>query len=400
MKKRNNFVRTIPAKLYILLAAIIVFSFFFNDFGLVDIQKTAVILAAGVDRSDEGYTLTAQIAVPKGTDRTTGGTSSVDIEGSGDTVSECVAQIYTKTGWVPKLVFCNLIVLGEKTAKDDAIAALDYFLRNEYMSDSCLLAVSEGEAGDLLSSASAIDDTSSLAIGNLFSDPTKKSGRVEPNTLREFAIGCYGVSAGGYLPYIRKIPQGTDPNGGGTQSAAGSESGGQSGTENQEENIYQASETAIFADGKMVALLNEDQTFALSLLKGNVFSGTVSAEEDGKPVALNILHNRGGVSLEMKGAPVAKLGVSLRVTVHNRGESTHVEDIARSEPSEQLLRNAQEQIIRSVASLWDTAKESGCDLFGLNRSLYRSSPKKYAEWKDSLLSVVTPEMQIQLKGVK
>lgn len=400
MKKRNNFIRTIPAKLYILLAAIVVLSFFFNDFGLVDIQKTAVILAAGVDRSEEGYTLTAQIAVPKGTDRTTGGTSSVNIEGTGETVSECVAQIYTKTGWVPKLVFCNLIVLGEETAKDDALAALDYFLRNEYMPDSCLLAVSEGKAGELLSSASAIDDTSSLAIGNLFSDAAKKSGRVEPNTLREFAIGCYGVSSCGFLPYIRTFPQATEQDGG-SQSAAGTESGegGQGGQAEQKDDIYQATETAIFSDGKMVSLLTEDQTFALSLLNGNVFSGTVTAQ-DGAPVTLTVLRNKGGVSLDMKGAPVAKLNVSLRVRVYNRGDKAQIDDIARSEPSKTLLQNAQEQIDEAVRSLWDAVRQSGCDLFELKKSLYRSSLKQYAEWKDSLLSIVTPEIRIQLKGVK
>ena len=57
-------------KFYILLAVIVIFSFFSNDFELVDIQKTAIILAAGVDRSENGYVLTAQIAVPKGSERT------------------------------------------------------------------------------------------------------------------------------------------------------------------------------------------------------------------------------------------------------------------------------------------------------------------------------------------
>ena len=40
-------------KLYILIAVLLIFAFFSNDFGLVDIQKTAVILAAGVDRTEE-----------------------------------------------------------------------------------------------------------------------------------------------------------------------------------------------------------------------------------------------------------------------------------------------------------------------------------------------------------
>ena len=94
--------------MWLLLAAIVAFSFISNDFGLVDIQKTAIVLAAGIDRNAEkGYTLTAQIAVPKGVDRTTGGTSSVEFVAEGETIADCVSDIYCKTGWVPKFVFCN-----------------------------------------------------------------------------------------------------------------------------------------------------------------------------------------------------------------------------------------------------------------------------------------------------
>lgn len=131
-----------------------------------------------------------------------------------------------------------------------------------------------------------------------------------------------------------------------------------------------------------------------------MFSGTLTAEEDGKSVSLTVLRNKGGVSLDMKGAPKAVLSVELRVRIYNRGDSAPIEDVSRSEPSEQLLQNAQEQIEQSVSALWNASRDSGCDLFELNRSLYRSSLKKYAEWKDSLLSVVTPETKIQLKAVK
>ncbi len=70
-EKFRNFYKTVPLKLFVLLAAIVLIAFFSNDFGLVDIQKTAVILAVGLDKEDENYTVTAQIAVPKGSDRTT-----------------------------------------------------------------------------------------------------------------------------------------------------------------------------------------------------------------------------------------------------------------------------------------------------------------------------------------
>ena len=204
--KRNKFIKflnSLPMKIWLLIGVAIAFFFFLNDFELVDIQKTAIILAAGIDRKEEnGYTMTAQIAVPKGVDRTTGGTSAVNFVAEGETIADCVADIYCKTGWVPKFVFCNLIVLGEETAKQNVFDALDFFLRIEYMSDGCCVAVCEGKAEELLSSESAVDDTSSQAIVKLFNDPNTKTGKATKMSLREFAIGYHNVTKSGYMPFI------------------------------------------------------------------------------------------------------------------------------------------------------------------------------------------------------
>ncbi len=396
--KFRKFLHTLPMKIYLILAAIVVFAFFSNDFGLVDIQKTAIILAAGIDKTENGFSVTAQIAVPKGSDRTTGGTSSVEIEAEGETVSDCISLIFAKTGWVPKLVFCDLIVIGEAAAKgEDIISHLNYFLRNDYMPDSCLLAVCEGKAGELISSASAIDDASSLAIEKLFSDAAQKSGMVAVSTLKDFAIGYYGVSESGFLPYIRM----TEQQGG--QSAGGdSESGGGSGANGGEESqkVYSAEETALFKKGKMVALLSREETFAFSLLRGKVFSGTLNATDGEKAVTLTVVRNKGGVALKMNNAPTAELSLSLTLRLCCRGVSASISDIASDSVSPEILGNVKQLLTEHVEKLWTTAKDAGCDLFMLQRTLYRRSLKEYAKWKDALLPAVRPLPKIELKSMK
>ncbi len=399
--KFRKFLKTVPMKLYVLLAAIIVFTFFSNDFGLVDIQKTAVILAAGIDRTEEGFSVTAQIAVPKGTDRTTGGTSSVEIEADGETVSACIANIYAKTGWVPKFVFCDLIVIGEEAAKEDVFSYLNYFIRNKYMNDSCMLAVCEGKAQELISSTSAIDDASSLAIGKLFSDAAVGSGRVMPMSLKEFSIGYYGASESSYLPFVRAREQkgaqssGSGSSGGSSGGSGGS--GGQSGAA-ESEKVYTADETALFLQGKMVALLRQELTFALSLLHGQVTSGNFNAKEEGTDSTLTILKDEGGVSLSMKGAPKATLSLSLTARLCCKSITSDAEEIANETAPKELLESAEEILQAQLADLWEKAKESGCDLFGLKKSLYRSSLKKFAEWKESLLTTVSPVFKVKVQS--
>ncbi len=395
---RNKFIRTlktIPIKLWLILAAIIAFSFLSNDFGLVDVQKTAIVLAAGIDRNQEkGYTLTAQIAVPKGVDRTTGGTSSVEFVAEGETIADCVSDIYCKTGWVPKFIFCNLIVLGENTAKEgNVFDAFDFFLRNEYMSDGCFVAVCQGSAQDLLSSESAIDDTSSMAITKLFSDANVKSGKSMKMSLREFAIGYYGATKSGYMPYIVQHKQKTN---------ASSDGSGQQQGESQpkEQKIYCAERTALFSEGKQVALLDPDDTFAFSLIEGNVFTGYLLAEEDGKPVSLTVLKDEGSVSLDTKGAPKVTVKVELTVRLFNRAVPSEIDDVSSNEVSDELKENAEKVVREEVERVFETSRQNGCDLFKLNQTLYRSSLKKYEEFKDTLLSAVPVTYEIDIKTAK
>ncbi len=387
----RKFIKTIPMKLYLLLFAVIVFAFFSNDFGLVDVQKTAIILAAGIDRTEEGYALSAQIAVPKGSDRTTGGTSSVEIRSDGKTVSDCITMLYSKTGWVPKLVFCNLLLLGEETAKEDVFGSLDYFLRNEYMPDSCYLAVCEGTAEETISSQSAIDDASSLAITKLFSDAAVKAGKVMPSTLKDFSRSYYGVSKSGYLPFIRMHDQE------GGQDAGGNESAGGSGGQEKTQKIYMADETALFQDGKMVGLLGADETMAFSLLKGEVFAGTFNADDGTKPVTLAVLENGGGISLDTEGTPRVKLSVSLTVRLCCRGATAPIDDVSTDEVPEETLRAAEERLKEDIRSLWDKCQSAGCDLFELKRDLYRASLKKFAELKDAVPNAVEADIEAKVE---
>ena len=315
--------RTAP-KFALFLGGALLFAFFSNDFGLVDIQKTAVILAAGIDRSGEGYELTAQISVPKGGEKT-GGTASVELSGKGETVADCLMMMYADSGWIPKFDFCSLVLLGEEAAREGAMPALNYFLHNEYMSDNCAVAVAEGSAGEMLKKTSAIDDTPSLAIHKLFSGAAEKTGAAVKNTLREFAVGTLGVSKSSFMPFIRTLPHesGTGSSGG-SGSSDGPGGTGQSGSdgsggEKDAPVLFRAEETALFLEGKLTGLLSAEETLAFNLVRGKVKAGILTVEgEGGEPVSLSIKRGGGSAKLGNEDVPRAKLSVRLKVLVSDR----------------------------------------------------------------------------------
>ena len=375
--KVRRFFAALPGRLCLFLAAAVVLIFFSNDFGLVDIQKTAIVLAAGIDREGEGFSLTAQIAVPKGSDRTAGGTSSVEIEGKGETVPDCIRDIYGKTGWVPKLVFCDLVLLGESAAREDVFSCLDFFLRNEYVPNSCHLAVCEGSAKDLLSSQSAVDDTSALALSKLFSDAAQKSGYVMTTSLREFAEGYYGVSGSGYMPYLRALPQE-----GAQTETTGGQSGQKTGDASSGQTVYTAEETAVFSAGKLAAVLPREQTFALSLLHGSVYAGTFGA--DGETYV--VLKEKGSAQADLA-APAVRFSLDVRLQLYGTRDASAPDAIAKSILSPAQRARAEALLRSYLAGLWEQTAAAGCDVLQLRTHIYRTSPADFPAWKDALFSL-------------
>ena len=130
--------------LYVLAVIFLTILFFSNDFGLVDIQKTAIVLAVGIDRENDEFIVNSRIAVPSASGDQKAAADSIQVETRGDTVGAAIQEINTKTGWYPKLVFLNLIVLGDTATQKNAFDTLDFFLRYEYMSDDCQVCCCEG----------------------------------------------------------------------------------------------------------------------------------------------------------------------------------------------------------------------------------------------------------------
>lgn len=333
---------------YLIVAALLAFLFFSNDFGLIDIQKTAIIMAVGIDREESAFIVTTQVAVPQASKQGEQ-TQAVQIESRGDTIADALNQINAKTGWYPKLVFCNLIVIGEEAAKRNVFDALDFFLRDEYMSDSCLVATCEGTAKELLNASTPVDPISSFAAQKVLSDHSQKVGTVAANTLKDFAVGYFSNSRSGHLPILKpeKQQESSGENTGESQGegqktgeaaqgafgeifsdnqspapaipAAGSGGDGQgsqesgSGGQNggQEEKVFSAGETALFFDGVMTGKLTREETFAFCMVKENLRLAAYSLESGGCPHTLNIKRNKSSVKFSVDENSLARLKIKV-----------------------------------------------------------------------------------------
>ena len=83
---------------YLILVLILGFLFLSNDFGVTDVQKTAIVVAAGIDRQEDTFIVTTQVAIPQSSKQGQA-SEAVQIVSRGKTVGEAFEEINAKTGW-------------------------------------------------------------------------------------------------------------------------------------------------------------------------------------------------------------------------------------------------------------------------------------------------------------
>lgn len=490
-------------RVFIAAACGLILLFFCNDFGIIDIQKTAIVVAIGIDKSqtdEDKYDVTAQIAIP-----VSSGSSSADAAcqitvKNAVTIGEAIAEVNSQTGWFPTLVYCNLVLFGEDAVKRDVFDALDYFLRNNFVPDTALVAVVKDRCDKILSSKSPVNDMSSTALTKTLSSEAQKSGMVMVTNLKDFSKGYYSPASSGMLPFIEMKTSNEE------QADAGSSGGSQQsfneidgerlcacsrgepsdvisgkslcvsvalksvdkaytakrdGVSDEKENrnaktycafpfaagftnplsslsnmkfkrwnylpvplplateaigrgkssenkpkIFNASKTALFKDGVMVGMLDEEETLAMNIATAKTELATlrVETEEDEKKstYVLQVKSEKQGRKLRtVEDGAKFTIKIECSSEIIDASKATTIEEITRTQIVQQnVLRAAEKHLEKKLDSIFSKSKNCGCDVFAVQQSLYRYNYKYYEKLKDSVLQTVEPEYKIKFTTFK
>lgn len=411
---------------YALIIVALTALFFTNDFGLVDIRKTSVIVGTGLDVTDKGIKVTAQLAVPQPSENGEN-TQFTEVDGEGKTVADALKEINAKTGFYPKLIFCKLIVLGESCKDSNIFELLDYFYRNEYTQLSPVIAMCKGEAGKLLGEKLPFGNTATVSIGRILSDEGKKSGNVSTVNLKIIGVGQYSQSNSCYMPYIeskttggeQSNEQGSSSGSGGSSSggqsgsssgSGGSSSGGQSGSSSGSQGSssgdssgsteFICNKTAIFKDGKFAGILTEEQAFALNLINNQIRHVFVPCESEGDTYTLGLRNCNGGIKLSVEGGlPKLTVRFSGTAQVQDVNKPTPPEQAAEVKSlSQNLLNGGRTALMGYFDDLLKVLKSADCDALGIKKLLHRYNYKYYEQLKDEVLQTMQIEYDIKLKS--
>ena len=391
-KNGHNSLRRKTPVIYVLAVIFLTILFFSNDFGLVDIQKTAIVLAVGIDRENEEFIVSSRIAVPSSSGEQKAAADSIQVETRGDTVGAAIQEINMKTGWYPKLVFLNLIVLGETATEKNTFESLDYFLRNDYMSDDCKICCCEGKAGEKLNTKTTAE-----------------------STLREFAAGYFGVSNSGYMPVLKVDELSGGASGGSSGNSSDGASGGSSGEQEGGQSgggqeatdsggvsetsqggsggegggkTFSATETALFSNGVYREKLTKDETFAFLCVNGGVRLATFDAEYGGVNYTLMIKKSKPKIKFFVDDFATPRLSVSLEMIAELQDVSssqTIVEIAAPGKTKQAVLDEAGKKLTRLIKSVFEKSRANNCDLFDAGKRLQKYESAYYNAYRDNIL---------------
>lgn len=399
-------------KYFLAIMIVIMLLFFSNDFGLIDIQKTAIVLAVGIDRETEEFNVTFQIASPKKSSETSSSEGQI-VSAKGKTVAEAVSTINYQTGWYPKFIYCNIIILGEKTCETNIFESLDFFLRSESLQDSTIVACCQDTANKALSSLTVTDKVTGIALTKILSEESKKTGKIFTTNLKDISIKYFENGSSFYLPYIKTAPltsaessenqSNGSSSGGGDSSGNSTGSGGNSAVGSATQNtaqkqLFDASQSMLFKKGVGVGMLSAEENYAINIIKNKIRLSSVSFKHKNENITASLRVSKHGSSLKIEnGEPVLNIILKATIVISDMDKSKSIVEITSSEiVSQSILNSLKAYLTEQITSCFNTARKVDCDVFNLTNELYRSYFKDFNRLQSGLLNTVKLNVDIKL----
>ena len=399
-----------------LLAAIFVFvAYLSNDFSLIDIKETAIVVALGVDKEDDIYEVSAQIVVPQATEQAASNQGTT-VSGKGKTVALAIENIGVHTGWYPKLSFCNVIILGEGVFDGDIMESIDYFIRTIKIQDTAELCAAEKTAKEILTATSPLDELPTFSVTKILQKDAESSSTVSYSSLREFAMGYYSKSGFSQMPLLKIIAdaEGGDVKGNQAtsfkiKSTADSSSGSESGSngQGQKKQLFDATSTLLFTNGKRAYVMPADQTAVYNLLKHRVTETSVelsNAQYNGKETNLmiSIRDNSGKIKLKIENSrPTLHVSLSVKARIDDTDISVSPSDLVSGfVVPESVLRDLEKKLADTLTDIFEATKASGCDVFEVRDRLFRTQNKYYEGYQKLILDETSVAISVTAKSFK
>lgn len=258
-----------------------------------ELNDLAITSAIGIDKSDNGYKVTAQVVntQKEGTDNNSSSDPKIIIyEHTSKTVQEAVRYMVLES---PKRLYPNhmqVIIISEDVAKDGILGSLDLFFRDSELQKNFYVLISKDvSANQILKTLTPAD---SIVSSNI-----KKSLESDSSYLGITELVTYDELINTYLNPNKEI------------SLPSVTLKGKKKGSDKIDNIEQSdsstkvvlSQMAIFKDDKMIGYLDDKQSIALSFIKGKINNTIIKYKCNGGYVVVETTNSKSSINVDNKG---------------------------------------------------------------------------------------------------
>ena len=339
-----------------------------------ELNDLAVVMAIGMDTADRPgeVRVTAQTAKAAAMGKDGGGEGPAywNVSESGADTFSALRGMADTAGRQLYLAHNQILVFSREMAESGVQGQLDYFLRDRESRSTVYVAVSEGDAADLLDFTPQFEKLPAWQLSGQIK-ASEETGQWPAVDLLEFSNQLMERSRAPLAPLISLTGEG-------------------------EEKTSQIVGTAVFWEDRMVGVLDEAETRGMMWVLGRVESAALEVPAAGSVAGVEVV----SASAEMEPVFRADGGLSMRVRIRAEGrmsDQTGEENLA--DPGVRLaLEQSMSGIIRDeVENAFARAKELGADVYGFGNRIHEEYPDRWAgleeDWQDTFR---TAELELEI----
>lgn len=315
-----------------------------------EINELAFVLSMGIDKTENGFKVTAQIASPETYSKTPSGTASQNtkpfwiVTSTGKTIFEAIRNMASISSRRIFWAHIKVIIISEKLAKTNTLEIFDFFTRNPELRLRTLVAVTPGEAGDVVQNMPEMEKDPASYLEKIIENKNL-TGKSSSIMLKDFLQDYLNPDVG---PVTSRIIFDKTKDGA----------------------VLKTSGAYVFDGNKLAGSLSEEQTRGLLWIKNKMKDSimVVYCPEDNKPVTLEIKSAKTKVNGHLENnIPyfTIKVHISANVT-----EQACLTDFNMTEKNIALSKTLETAVRKDIENTIKTAKSMQVDFVDFSDVLH------------------------------
>ncbi|WP_368042008.1 Ger(x)C family spore germination protein [Lysinibacillus sphaericus] len=347
-----------------------------------ELNELAIVTAAGIDKTDEGYEVSVQIINPSeiAPENTSGKSPVITYHATGESVFEAIRKLDTLTPRKAYFAHLNILVIGDSLASNGINQSIDLFARDpETRDDFSVIVSSSSPAKEVISVLTPLEKIPAKKILNSLRASEKALGTTLSVDIDQI-LQNFGRAGSSYiLPTIEII--------------------GEKDVDVENENVEKISTPtilkysglAIFKQDKLIGILSEKQSKTFNYIDNNVKSTLeiISCPDKIGRLTTEITSSIAKVTGEFKnGKP--KINIRLDLT-QNVGQVIKCNiDLSDNKTIEYINTNTEESVKMQIEETLETIQQYyHTDIFGFGDVLHREDPKEWGVIKENWSNMFT-----------